>query len=68
MTGPSWDVRFSVVKQEFPECGSRLFSVHVDEGWRSYVLCTDMYEDKAEWLADVLNRASLGAEALPVWS
>jgi hypothetical protein len=30
--------------------GTNMFSIHVDEGWASWILCCDMYE----WAADEL--------------
>lgn len=50
---------FEVAQQEFPDGATPLYMITVDEGWRTYILCTDMYEDKAEWLAQVLNDRGL---------
>lgn len=34
---------------------SNLFFVVVDEGWRTWILCTAMYEDKADRLIELLE-------------
>lgn len=52
--------KFDVVEQEYSEHyadnpGTTRYMIVVDEGWRSYILCSDMYEDKAEWLAGLLS-------------
>lgn len=35
--------------------GTALYMIVVDEGWRSWILCTDMYEWAALGLVDVLR-------------
>jgi len=35
--------------------GTSLFLVVVDEGWRSTVVCTGMYEWAAKWLVEQLQ-------------
>lgn len=42
-------------KQRQSSPGTQMFMVIVDEGWRSWILCTDMYESKAEHLVEVLR-------------
>lgn len=36
--------------------GSRLFHIECDEGWRSSIVATGMYEWAADWLLVVLDR------------
>lgn len=35
---------------------TRLFMITCDEGWRSSIVCTDMYEHVADWLLGILGR------------
>lgn len=35
---------------------TKLFMITCDEGWRSSIVCTDMYDWAAEWLVGVLGR------------
>lgn len=37
--------------------GTIRYSIIVDEGWRSYILCSDMYRWAAAWLLETLGRA-----------
>lgn len=53
------DEMFTVAEQDYRDgeySGTPMYTIWVDEGWRQYPLCTDMYLDKAEWLAKVLNQ------------
>jgi hypothetical protein len=34
-----------------------VFGVQVNEGWRSWILCTNMYKDKADQLLEVLRES-----------
>lgn len=34
------------------------YGISVDEGWRSWIMCTGMYQDKAEQLLSVLRAAT----------
>lgn len=43
--------RYRVQEQD----GSDLFMIIVDEGWRTWILCTDMYEWAAHGLLGVLQ-------------
>lgn len=40
---------------------NNLWLITCDEGWRSTVLCSGMYEDDADWLLTLLGRTSRGA-------
>lgn len=35
---------------------SRLWMITVDEGWRTSIVCGDMYEYAADWLLGILGR------------
>jgi hypothetical protein len=35
---------------------TQLWMIGVDEGWRTFILCQDMYEWAADWLLGVLGR------------
>lgn len=59
-------VKFEVVSQEYPEY--ECYMILADTNWGQRVLCSDMTEDKAEWLAEILNDAHLSPEEMPVWS
>ena len=43
---------YSKVSQEDDEGATQFWCIQVNEGWRSWILCTDMYE----WAADDLLR------------
>lgn len=53
------DQMYTVAEQEYPDRPGQYYMIVVDEGWRQYILCSDMYRDKAEWLAAVLNENGL---------
>lgn len=36
------------------ESATHLYMITVDEGWRTSIVCTDMYEEVADWLLGVL--------------
>lgn len=36
---------------------TRMFFITVDEGWRTWILCTDMYEKVADQLINILNES-----------
>jgi hypothetical protein len=35
--------------------GHSMWMITCDEGWRSLIVCTDMYEHVADWLLDLLG-------------
>ena len=35
---------------------TRMFMITCDEGWRSHIVCVDMYEWAADWLLGILGR------------
>lgn len=35
---------------------SRLFMIICDEGWRTLIVCDNMYESAADWLLGILGR------------
>lgn len=35
---------------------TRLFMITCDEGWRSSIVCADVYEHVADWLLGILGR------------
>jgi hypothetical protein len=37
------------------ESATKMFAVSCDEGWRSSIVCADMYEWAADWLVDELQ-------------
>lgn len=41
--------------------GNNLWLITYNEGWRSGILCSDMYESDADFLLSVLGRTSRGA-------
>ena len=45
---------YSKFKQDDGKATS-LYGISVDEGWRSWILCADMYEDVADQLLEVLR-------------
>lgn len=38
-----------------PEPATTVFMVTCDEGWRSSIVCTDMYEWAADWLVEQIQ-------------
>ena len=42
---------------------TNLYSITVDEGWRSTIVCSDMYEWAADWLVEELQ----GKPFAPGW-
>lgn len=48
--------RYSMVPTGL-EAGTRTFSINVDEGWRSWILCSGMYEWAAVELMERLHAA-----------
>lgn len=49
---------YTKFKQDEP-AATQFWGINVDEGWRSWILCTDMYE----WAADDLLRRLRAAPA-----
>ena len=35
---------------------TRMFMITCDEGWRSSIVCADVYEHVADWLLGILGR------------
>jgi hypothetical protein len=52
--GSSEEPCYAKLKQNDPAATS-MFMITVDEGWRTWILCTDMYEWSADQLLDILN-------------
>jgi hypothetical protein len=46
---------YEAVLQDRENQATRFWMITVDEGWRSQILCTDMYEWAAYWLVDQLQ-------------
>lgn len=42
-----------------------MYSIHCDEGWRSSIVCADMYEWAADWVLGVLGRRPFAPEHRP---
>ena len=42
---------------------SSLCMITCDEGWRSLIVCTDMYEHVADWLLDLIGGKPYPAKA-----
>lgn len=42
-------------KQRQQSPGTQMYMIIVDEGWRTWILCTDMYEWAADGLLEVLR-------------
>lgn len=38
--------------EQRPDQGTQLYMIICDEGWRSVVVCNNMYESVADWLID----------------
>ena len=47
------------------DTATRMFMITCDEGWRSSIVCTDMYEWAADWLVDVLGRQPYAPQTRP---
>jgi hypothetical protein len=45
--------------------GQGMFMITCDEGWRTSIVCTDMYEWAADWLLGVLGNRPFAPEARP---
>lgn len=48
-----------------PQASSHLWLVTCDEGWRSSVVCSGMYEWAALWLVEQLGRRPFAPETRP---
>lgn len=44
---------------------TKLYMVSCDEGWRSSIVCADMYDWAAEWLVGILGRQPYAPGARP---
>lgn len=44
---------------------TNLYSITVDEGWRSTIVCSDMYEWAADWLVEQLQGKPFAPERRP---
>lgn len=44
---------------------TKLYMITCDEGWRTSIVCTDMYDWAAEWLSGVLGRQPYAPQARP---
>lgn len=51
-------------QDQFDVLGTQLWAINVDEGWRSWILCCDMYECVADQLLERL-RADKGGWKCP---
>jgi hypothetical protein len=52
-------------KVEQKSGATRLFMIVCDEGWRSSIVCCDMYEWAADWLLGLLGRRPYVPETRP---
>ncbi len=52
-------------KQRQDTAGTAFFMITCDEGWRSSIVCTDMYEWTADWLLTLLERRPFAPEQRP---
>lgn len=52
------------VDQESPG-KTKLFLISCDEGWRTSIVCDDMYEWAADWLVGVLGRQPYAPDTRP---
>jgi hypothetical protein len=41
-------------RQDGPKSATALFAIEVDEGWRSWILATDMYDWAADAMLEIL--------------
>lgn len=55
MTTPTTETPRYVKVAQHDAHATKLFMVTVDEGWRTSVVCGDMYEWAADWLVDQLQ-------------
>lgn len=46
---------YEVVPQVDEDGATKFFMVTCNEGWRSSIVCTDMYEWTARWLVDQIQ-------------
>ena len=42
---------------------SNFWMITCDEGWRTLIVCTDLYENVADWLVDILGRIPYAKKA-----
>jgi hypothetical protein len=56
--------RYAKMLQQ-PAGATKLYMITVDEGWRSTVVCGDMYEWAADWLVDQLQGKPYAPETRP---
>lgn len=54
---------YSKVEQD--EGATGMFMITVDEGWRTSIVCGDMYEWAADWLLGVLGNRPFAPEVRP---
>lgn len=44
------------------DTATRMFMITCDEGWRSSIVCADVYEHVADWLLGILGRKPYAGE------
>ena len=47
---------YSKLHQGDDDKATRMFMITCDEGWRSSIVCADVYEHVADWLLGILGR------------
>jgi hypothetical protein len=55
---------YTKVRQDKP-AGTAFWLISCDEGWRTSIVCCDMYEWAADWLLGVLGRQPYAPETRP---
>ena len=67
MTQPTTEEPVYAKFQQRREDGtpSSFWATTCDEGWRSSIICTDMYEWVADWLLTLLERRPLAPDHRP---
>lgn len=57
---------YSASREALPQHdGTQLWCVWVDEGWRSTIVCSGMYQWAAEWLVEQLQGKPYASETRP---
>lgn len=49
---------YTKFKQDNNNKATSMFGIQVAEGWRSWILCTNMYENKADQLLELLKTSN----------
>lgn len=52
-----------IYKKVEADSHGNFYMITCDEGWRTLIVCTDLYKNVADWLLDILGRTPYAKKA-----